>query len=51
VSVAEAPSQEARYTRPLAGYDPREEVVVSLPSPGACCSQFAVPCKPPAAPA
>ena len=26
VSVAEAPSQEARYTRPLAGYDPREEV-------------------------
>ena len=50
VSVAEAPSQEARYTRPLAGYDPREEVVVSLPSPGACCSQFAVPCKP-AAPA
>ena len=51
VSVAEAPSQEARYTRPLAGYDPREEVVVKLPSPGACCSAFAVRCKPPAAPA
>ena len=51
VSVAEAPSQEARYTRPLVGYDPREEVVVKLPSPGACCSAFAVRCKPPAAPA
>lgn len=42
VSVAEAPSQEARYTRRLAGYDVNEEVVVALPSPGALCSAFAV---------